>query len=51
MAAAGVADVEAVGHAYPAAQLLQVVAPDSLNVPAAQAAPAGDGEFDPAGHA
>jgi hypothetical protein len=50
-AAAGVADVEPAGHAYPALQLLHAVAPATLNVPAAHIAADGVADVEPAGHA
>jgi hypothetical protein len=51
IAAAGVADVEAAGHAYPAVQLLHAVAPATLKRPAAHIAAAGVADVEPAGHA
>jgi hypothetical protein len=51
MAAAGVDDVDAAGHAYPALQLLQLMSPDRANLPAGHMPVAGVDEFDPAGHA
>ncbi len=41
----------AVGHAYPALQLLHDVAPDTLKVPAGHIADAGLALVDAAGHA
>jgi hypothetical protein len=43
--------LEPAGHAKPPLQLLHVVAPDTLNLPAGHIAAAGVALVDPAGHA
>ena len=48
--AAGVADVDATLHAYPALQLVQDVAPAMAYVPAGHSLPTGDATRDPAAH-